>query len=292
MNYNIKCLAVGRTRKNELEFGEFYHLATALILRPESKYVLFGEIPKGIITFLDLFGETPKPLDVKKYNKFNYHSIGYTADIFKMFIGKHDELSKVKTKFISLIDDNLSNDHKEQIKKKVKKLNLNTKTKKCFVWIRKGKYKPNRNISSIGLIQLKNILNDFNIEPLFVGATIGDFKKENNNNLIEFYNDEPFNNCNILEQLYLFRILIEEYNFLFSVGMKSGSMDGLAFAFNFRTFYFATNDSNKRMNKVSQVFSQLIHIKINGTKYDEFISFHDDDIRRFNGYIKALYIKP
>jgi len=297
MNKKNKPIAIGYTKDDNFEFGEFYHLATALILKPELNYVLVGDrnckISENIVSFIKSFkspNSTISSLDYNKQrNKYCYSNIGNTADIFKYYIGQYEKLSKVKDTFTSKIDDLIKDTQKDKIQERIKKLNLDTDSKKCFIWIRKGDYQPERNISSIGLYQLENVLADFDIKTVFIGKSLGNIKK-NETNLIDFFNDEPFDNYNILTQLYFYQVLIKEYNFLFSVGMKSGAMDGLAFAFNFKTFYFATNDSNDRMKKVSEVFNQLVHINLNGTKKDKFISFHDDDIRRLINVINDCVI--
>ena len=169
---------------------------------------------------------------------------------------------------------------KREINEYIKKFEhlKKNKNKKCFLWIRNGKNKPERNISSWAIKQLESLLLDCNITPILIGNSIGSFK-ENSDNLIGYHNNDPFKS-NIFDQLYFLEKLIDQYDIKFSIGMKSGGMDSLALAFKFPSFYFSTYDSNGRMNKVSLVFDALKHIGLDGNKYDKFISFSDNDLRR------------
>jgi len=280
----MKPILIGETPEGDFEFGELYHLATALILKPELKCAFSGcpeehKHYKHYINFLEKFSQNkinivcPPP---SKVSKSKYLTMDYTAEIFKRYSGQPNNVHKRFNEFI----------YPNRFKDFGDSLGLKKSEKHCLLWIRNSTdppYKEERNITSIAINQISNLVLDANIKPILIGPQIGKYTHRTDN-LIEFYKYEPYKDP--LNQLSLIKYLREQYDLRFSIGMMSGSMDGPAFAFGLRTVYLARDNDNNRMKKVCKTFSQFTHIPIKFNKY--FVCLSQDELEKIKKIIMDI----
>lgn len=280
-----KPIVIGKTKDGNFEYGECYHLAVALLIHPKAEYVFVKDKEddnKTISEAYNFLASFKKPIVVITYKQYikqknKSNNIGCTAEIF---LNNYEQKLKIKKsvqkEFNVRINQKIKD--KEKINDHIKKFQFMNDQKKCLIWIRNGSYQPKRNINSRGVEQLTEIVKDLNYFPIYIGSEVGEYV-QSSDNLINYYKKPPINNI-FLNQLYLMKEMIKQNNIKFSIGMKSGGMDSLAFIFGLPTFYLGTNDSTDRMKKVSLVFNQLKHIPIQGTKNEFFNSFSEEDINQ------------
>jgi len=150
----------------------------------------------------------------------------------------------------------------------------------CLLWIRAGGYRSERNLTKRSYEQLVDVLEREGISPILVGDS-ATFVEKTEENLIEFYKNSDFFENNPLHQLQLLDFLCGQLGIEFSIGMKSGAMDGLAFARRLRTLYAARTRGNERMDKASTAFPAFSLVPLHyGCKFKKFSKSELDDIRK------------
>lgn len=276
-------LAIGEANDSEFEFGEFYHLATAILAYPKLNYIFVGNLENpihlGCYNFIIKF---KKPISIMSYEKYKKkrkrkYSIGITADIIKAYYNE-----SVHDNFARIVDENSISP--DTILNYIRKLNLNQKEKYAFLWVRNGKYQTNRNITKEGIIQLHNQLIDLKIMPILIGSEL-ETGLTKIPNLQSFFLDPIFKN-NPFNQLILFQELINRYHVIFSIGLKSGGMDAPTLAFGLPCIYFGTQKSNKRMQKVCKSIKSFKYIPIKRTPENIFHKFSPRELAIANEFMK------
>ena len=139
---------------------------------------------------------------------------------------------------------------------------LEIEEESCLLWIRHdSEYQPERDLPQAAFKQILDVLDERRIRPILIGAE-APYAAETKRNLIQFYKDEYFSG-NPRTQLSLLDHICEEYPIKFSIGAKSGAMDGLAFTRELKTVYFTHPGRNGRMDKVGRVFPAFTKIETN-----------------------------
>jgi hypothetical protein len=151
--------------------------------------------------------------------------------------------------------------------------------KTCLLWIRRSDYQPERNLTNLAFTQLYSVLVDCGYKPIVIGPKSA-FCEKSEENLIEFYK-QPLFLDNPLNQLVFLDRLCDRTDVRFSIGMKSGGMDGLAFLRGLKTIYFGRKENNARMGKVNAAFPAFSFIPIQyRTKFTSFENEELEEIYR------------
>ncbi|EMY67764.1 hypothetical protein [Leptospira vanthielii] len=277
-------VAIGETNKSEFEFGEFIHLATAILVYPKLRYIFVGDLENplhlGCYNFITKFKKPSVLFNYEKYSKKGKNfPIGKTADIFKEF---YKEL--IHDKFNDIINENSSS--LNEINEYIQKLKLDKKNKYAFIWIRNGMYQPNRNITKEGVIQLNDQLAKQKIIPILIGSDL-DTGLTNIPNLQSYFLNPLFKN-NIFNQLILLRELINQYHIKFSIGLKSGGMDAPTLVFRLPCIYFGEKNRNRRMDKVGATIKQFKFIPFQNQNSKEFISFTEQELKTTRKIVREI----
>lgn len=253
------------------EFGEIYHAAAWVSAADDHHVEIEGNESERSkwMAFLD---------DIRKdsahiLKKSKASDPGVTADWFAEH--KFDNMPKtVEDKWRPLLEDH------ERIKKVADKLGRFEADKEmpsCLLWVRHRKYKPERNLTSLACEQLKSILMEAGVRPIMVGAK-PPYEVSDEPNLIEFYAEEDIYKNDPLMQLVFLNQLCTKACMKFQIGMKSGAMDGLAFASQLPTYYITSQATNGRMDKVETAFPAFRKLLV---AYDrKFMAFSPEEMER------------
>lgn len=228
------------------EFGEIYHAAAWVAVSDGHSVDVIGDETKwrNSANFLNHIKEGAAKISLNIPKETS--GPGSTADWFNNH--KHDRLPQIVSEKIgNLIDNVVTHGRIDDLTEKFKSTEPS-----CFLWVRHGKYKPERNLTAHAFEQLKCILSEAGIRPILIGSS-APYAIKGDGNLIEFYNDKLLE-YNPLTQLALLDKIRVSGSVKFSIGMKSGGMDGLAFARQFPTYYITNQATNGRMDKVGSVF--------------------------------------
>ena len=147
----------------------------------------------------------------------------------------------------------------------------------CLLWVRSGTFDPTRNLTSKAYQQLYDVLYEAGYKPITIGPSTS-FVAKSDDNLVDFYKEHPYAN-NPQTQLALLNYLCDHANICFSIGMKSGGMDGLAFLRGLKTIYFGrSGKEDKRMERVRSAFKAFTFVPI--IYEGEFDSFSEQELAR------------
>ena len=133
---------------------------------------------------------------------------------------------------------------------------------RCFLWIRNGDYEECRNLNEYGFDQICGLLKLLKVEPILIGNK-AEFAHPDGANLIEFWHrpELPELSGDPGAQLKHLIEQVREKNIQFSIGMKSGGMDGLCFATGLPTLFIGKNKKlESRMVTLANVFP-FIHVE-------------------------------
>ena len=107
-------------------------------------------------------------------------------------------------------------------------------------------------MTKLAFDQLLVVLQEAEIQPIVIGSPTP-YAVRKQNNLIDFFSNQPFQHSP-LNQLIMLNDICNNCPLKFSIGMKSGAMDGLAFARQLQTHYVTHARTNGRMDKVELAF--------------------------------------
>jgi hypothetical protein len=247
------------------EFGEVFHAAAFVAISDEHRVTIVGDDDKWQPTCEFLNKIAPGSTEISK--RQSGESIGYTANVFHK--RRHANLSAlVSSKLGPLL---------RPVPEGISDLGTTfvTQETSCFLWIRQSSsHEPKRNLNELAYGQLDCVLQKAGISPILVGDS-APFLVRDSSNLLDFFKDAPFKN-DPLSQLQLLNHVCENTRIAFSIGMKSGAMDGLAFTRGLRTYYVSHPQHNARMNKVAKAFPAFSLIPV--SYEDEFPKFSDTDL--------------
>ena len=274
----MSIVKIGQTAGGGFEFGESYHVAAYLAANKKHSAVVIGaNDAAGRITKLAAFLKSVSPnVRVLATDKnIIADGPGNTANYFEQEANANisDRVSEeLKSKL-------LNHQAKAEVEKYGDKFLMSRKLrddlKACFLWIRHGSHEPFRNMASVGFSQLSEVLGELGYEVILVGDTTSFTPKNENQNLIRFY-DNPLFQADPHTQILLLNHLCEKADIRFSIGMKSGAMDGLAFLRKLKTIYFSAPDHNARMNKVGKAFPTFVLAPIRYTQ--KFTAFQNSEL--------------
>lgn len=246
------------------EFGDIYHAAALVAISPDHSVEIRGDSSRwqGGCDFLNAVAPDSSTI-VDTPTKCC--RIGASADVF--YRERHRNLpNMVSEKLLSLVDDI------EAIKMQASSFYSDVPS--CFLWIRYGSHDPDRNLTELAFRQLLAVLQEAHVRPILIGDS-APYICPDPSNLVNFYKAERFKN-NPRNQLTLLNDICNNCPVAFSIGMKSGGMDGLAFVRQFTTYYIGDPDHNKRMDKVGKAFPAF---KLVPVHYDsKFIQFSTNEL--------------
>jgi len=237
-------IAIGQTATGDIEFGEVYHAAALVAIDDGARVTVVGT-PDEVARFAAFLNQirsgssdvrATRPLCAKKPQASS-----------KEFERRRDEgLPPVVSAQMKRVLIGPTPDIAQPILKAFDGVPA------CLLWTRTGKYQPERNLTQDAFEQLRGILKSVGIRPLVIGSPglVGIPEP----NLVGFY-DAGGLSLDPLAQLSFLSFLCDHLPLLgFSIGMKSGAMDGLAFARKLTTLYIARVADSTRMNRVHKAF--------------------------------------
>lgn len=260
--------AIGLTEDDRrVEFGEVFHVGAAMLFRDDIEAYVVGDDRKEVLDLYEFLLSLPKADSrVHKITREEYKE-KYKDKFFTVLNKSSEEITKHYDQKAQYLTDAFLKDSerfKDEIKDYLCSKKIMIKGLKALVWIRKVTYDPERNITLCAIGQIKNLITDIGIIPIFIGSKFEDeaFSLTHlDSNLIEFWKDSPFQSDCIKKQLLMFQLLREEYNVLSAIGMMSGSIDGPAFL-DMPTIFFARGKDAKRILSLASVIKSLKHIPV------------------------------
>ena len=243
---------VGKTRDGGFEFGEFYHVAAYLAADNSHKAAVIGDA-KSCQPYVDFLNSVSEQSTIHLADQPpETVSPARTSVYFEA--QKDTDLESRVSNILKPLVSNPSSEIKEFAKPFI------SNAKSCFIWIRGGNFRPERNLTCESYNQLVKTVSNLGYRPIPIGSST-DFIKAGKDNLVEFYSNKLFANDPI-NQLTLLNYLCENANVHFSMGMKSGGMDGLAFLNGHKTIYFGRTNSDERMSRVRSAFKSFHFVPI------------------------------
>lgn len=254
------------------EFGEIYHAAAFVAISADHRVTIRGNHNQWQPARDFLNAISPGSTNLADSTR-QCPSIGETADVF--YRKRHENLPDiVSSKLLPLLN--------QVPQTLIERATLVQSAEvSCFFWIRYGSYKPERNLTQLAYRQLISILQEAHIHPILIGNSTP-FLSAADNNLLDFFLRDPYKQ-NPLKQLILLNYICEHANVAFSIGMKSGAMDGLAFARKLPTYYISHPRRNKRMDKVTKAFPAFSLVPVNYDK--KFIQFSKTELECIYAFI-------
>lgn len=255
-------LTFGTTPEGNREFGELFHAAAFIAIDGSHKVAIRGSEKDWKKTEEFLNSISAGSCRIRNQgDKKQIPSITRSADVFLKRM--HESLPDVVAGSILP-----KLEVTDQIRERAKKLEIEDNS--CLLWIRHGsQYQPERDLPFIAYKQLLGVLIEARYKPILIGAE-APYATKGCQNLVRFYDDVDFAD-NPKSQLSLLNHICECYPVKFSIGAKSGAMDGLAFARKINTIYFTHPDKNGRMDKVERVFPAFKKVETSYRK--KFLSF-------------------
>jgi hypothetical protein len=229
------------------EFGETFHLAACLLANPTIK-IIFKKMGKQLIKHQRLFLQ--QVLRGRLVEEIATHKISDSTKLTK---------GKIHANDICAAFSRIAERNKKGVKKYLEE-KLNKSGNKVLVWIRQGDYQPWRNTSISSLRKVKKTIQNLHLLPVLMGPKIKGMTTKAS--LIEHFKIKPFEG-KIGPQLYLLKLLKDQYNVVASCGMMSGGMDAGAFL-GISTIYFAhpNYEDHDRFDKLPKEF-KFIKILLN-----------------------------
>lgn len=277
-----KSIAFGVNELGKFEFGDMYHAAATLLLKPDVEFCFVGTDSEqdAYFEFIQSFGPTNLTrVSVQQYkkDKDKYFRAGMSADVIEKFSLNDD----TKKRFLDVssfdeCDDNL----REFIESRVRKCDCPV----VLIWIRDQEYREDRNSTFESIKRLKNRLQAAGYKTVLIGSELDEFRSETGN-FLNFHQEEPFRSS-VRCQLRMFWLLQAHYNVVASVGMMSGGMDGPAFFSNLPAIFFCKQEDDGRMSKVCQTFTnmKIIYYELIAEK-TEFENHQDSEIEQLIEYL-------
>lgn len=263
------------------EFGEIYHIAAYLAADPKHKAIVIGNDDfSGYCDFLNNVSQGSTTLENKRAPGRSI-APGHTADYFA-----RERSNAVDRRVLERLRPLLSPPSKEAINAVKRYSGLQ---KSCLLWVRNGTYKPERNLTGIAFDQLLQVLGDCGYKPIIIGHKSHFVHEDEETNLVEYYKKPCFYR-KPQAQLEFLSHLCDMADVRFSIGMKSGAMDGLAFARQLKTIYFGNLHRNDRMNKVGSAFGAFTFIPVTYRK--KFVCFSKQELESIYADIDTSALMP
>ncbi len=254
------------------EFGECYHAAAFLAASSAHRIKIVSRWNDDYLRLTkDFLNEvSPGSTEIVSKKPKGADDMGKSANYFSANTGGLPQ--KIEEKLKQLLEDK---DRIAQVAKHLKPFESNLSS--CLLWVRHGKYRPERNLTGLAFQQLKSILMEAGVRPIIIGSK-PPYEVSDEPNLIEFYLEEDIYKNDPLMQLVLLNQLCEKASVKFAIGMKSGAMDGLAFARRLPTHYITNLSTNGRMDKVESAFPAFKKLLV---AYDrKFMAFSPQEMER------------
>lgn len=253
----------GKTKKDELEFGEAYHVVVGRRFNSEffPKSVGFSAGKE----FYCLFHGEEKVVPEGAARIHLTETANWISE------GFHEGIQEGLWKVIS--DRATAEKWEDSIPEELQKFVTNDP--KVLIWLRSEKYKPHRNLTAAGVEQLIAVCKQKGCMPVVVGSGILGLN-DSQTGLWDFYKDPWFKTDNIAKQLWFLNLLYEKGNVLASVGMMSGAIDGLAMFCGKKVIFFARKeDACPRMAKVVTAVPSLHWVELFYSGNFEKFSLHE-----------------
>jgi hypothetical protein len=285
------------------EFGEAYHVAAALalhrtcqaaIMPPEGTFKGTPTPSARIKEFLSLFTEpgnvkeVARPSDVELKEK--YDNIGRSTDLY-CAPWSTTIAQRLREPILRATASRIPALEKFVDERGIKR----DPSPAALVWVRCGDYEPERNSTPASVTQLQQVLEDHCIRPIEIGNSLGNSTSEQED-LIEFYRGDVFtkNEHFIALQILMAQRLMCNCGVRFSVGMKSGGMDGAALFLGLPTISFAHCSSCERpwskKNRVEKIAARIssFHLIRLGSYAGVFRMYTQRELNDLSREIQAL----
>jgi len=265
-------IAIGETRSGDVEFGEVYH-AAALVAIGRGHRVTVVDTTGMLGRFVDFINALdPGAARARGKRPLSACRPQASAKVFEAV--RDEDLAKlVSARFKSVIGPPTP-----AMEARLEPIvGAFSDGPTCLLWTRTGDYQSHRNLTPEALAQLTGALDAAGIRPIVIGAPgLLDAPEPN---LVGFYEQEELQ-LDPLAQLAFLSLLCERLDVRFSIGMKSGAMDGLAFARELPTLYAGRASENDRMNRVQQAFPAFVFVPVDFKhRFERFSDSELDDIR-------------